>query len=1020
MSHQDVAAIWSRLAGRADIDNIVQELIGRYSLDISEQTADRAVLRTTAFTHVVALRAIFDLQRTYLQSPDPSCEARFSLLNPNILLSVIKHLLDVKISAFCAHDGLPEHDAYCSFIGQTLVSGIRALHLQSRRLSLSEYQAVLQKFKLAWNNETLRGVDHFSINLFCQRMLAELSNKVQNHRLSSPACGILRLQDFFQGLYPPNDSHQNVDPFVQTVQTAITTSKSSADWFYCALVLFDISWAVIGAIIQMCMDKQYYKGSGRSDFPRNVVPLTLTPRFKMLNELFKESGPCPPPGELEWAFEQTQTMLCMGLGPTCFEQECSCLEVHQNFVQELRTQYISNEASDSIARHFEKISHIDIEPMLNAFQSTLEARHTILPDASKELTAISQKLTDFTNEWCPEIPKLLAHDTRKTITADDIFIVNCPELHPVPSKVLLPNLEESSFPKFPQTGLASEEIQLLKDIPSRRGCGQCLDQSHSISVRRIEPLSKISAYLQDQLKERRKILRNKADMAMKVSSITRSPPRSGRPLPSRRQESSTSPRTSKSPEHLYELPSINYTLTPIRETDLSPPGLEPISKLRHSAISSVDMRSAVSTTQPKSSSPTITYVGSTSSLSYHSENLSRPTSRTFSPPPFPTTDETTDLPEVVAPVRSKLASPTSPQSIASDASSSIIQSPSRKWLFKSRRGYKGTSKIPSATFFTSGRTLLLWNERGACSYDLQNILSISHRIVTTGDILLAAGGTRKIGVVSKTGPIILLRILQGTDQNLAHETEMEEVPHAMALSSNDHYLALKFGSYVRVFDTTSGSFFHHKLPTVNGRSGPKDHLVTFSTDCLSFAATTRFEPEKVVTYFCECQNPLNGDYVESSAPSGLVGDDGLSSLLYSDKSAFLSTFTEKGYPVYLTLLNSRTSSRVLRDKNQQVGSKIHCAALCATGQNLALFNDRNELFWIDTPFGKERAPTRVGSIKREKSVRREVELAMPNSDEVHLFWIYKGKGVLVTMGRHGGKSKPLELDVDLDHLLESE
>ena len=110
----------------------------------------------------------------------------------------------------------------------------------------------------------------------------------------------------------------------------------------------------------------------------------------------------------------------------------------------------------------------------------------------------------------------------------------------------------------------------------------------------------------------------------------------------------------------------------------------------------------------------------------------------------------------------------------------------------------------------------------------------------------------------------------------------------------------------------------------------------------------------------------------------------------------------------------------MRDKNQQVGSRIHGAALYATGENLVLLNDRNEIFWIETPFGKESAPIRVGNIKREKSVKREVELSMPSSDEAHAFWIYKGQGVLVTIGRFGGKSKPLELDIDLDHLLDGE
>jgi hypothetical protein len=192
--------VWSTLHSRADIDNILQELIGRYFLDVSEHLSDRALFRATAFSHVVRLRTIFDLQRTYLQSPDLSFESRTSLLDPDNLFSAIKHLLDVKVQAFCAHDALPDHDAYCSFIGQALVSGIRALHLRNRRLSSSEYETVILRFKQAWSTETLRGVDHFSTNLFCHRILAELSKDELNYQLASPACGVVRLQDFYHGL----------------------------------------------------------------------------------------------------------------------------------------------------------------------------------------------------------------------------------------------------------------------------------------------------------------------------------------------------------------------------------------------------------------------------------------------------------------------------------------------------------------------------------------------------------------------------------------------------------------------------------------------------------------------------------------------------------------------------------------------------------------------------------------------------------------------------------------------------
>jgi hypothetical protein len=80
-------------------------------------------------------------------------------------------------------------------------------------------------------------------------------------------------------------------------------------------------------------------------------------------------------------------------------------------------------------------------------------------------------------------------------------------------------------------------------------------------------------------------------------------------------------------------------------------------------------------------------------------------------------------------------------------------------------------------------------------------------------------------------------------------------------------------------------------------------------------------------------------------------------------------------------------------------------------------NQRNDVFWSVDPFGHGQVPYHVGNIKRTTSVKREVEMGMPNSDEVHIFWIDKGRGVLVTIGRSGGKSKPIDLIVDMEQLI---
>lgn len=113
--------------------------------------------------------------------------------------------------------------------------------------------------------------------------------------------------------------------------------------------------------------------------------------------------------------------------------------------------------------------------------------------------------------------------------------------------------------------------------------------------------------------------------------------------------------------------------------------------------------------------------------------------------------------------------------------------------------------------------------------------------------------------------MIILRVFVEAPQPVL-EIEVEDVPLAMAISSNDHFVALKFGGHVRIVNIATRASYHHQLPQQNCLNGVKDHLISFSTDSLSFAAATRFQPEKVLTYFCACQNSSSGIVAESSAP----------------------------------------------------------------------------------------------------------------------------------------------------------
>jgi hypothetical protein len=199
MSHRDLASIWSALQNRPDIDNILQETIGLYFLDTLMLRGDRKLLRARAFEHVVELRAIFDLQRTYLQASCPSTETQRALLKPGLLLSALFHVLELKASAFRTEDDLPGHETHCSFICQTQLSGLRALMLRSQKIFRRECQSLFRLLEEAWDCELLSDANQFLV-LLCRKMITELSSQSDGKTYSKPACGTVILPDFHHGL----------------------------------------------------------------------------------------------------------------------------------------------------------------------------------------------------------------------------------------------------------------------------------------------------------------------------------------------------------------------------------------------------------------------------------------------------------------------------------------------------------------------------------------------------------------------------------------------------------------------------------------------------------------------------------------------------------------------------------------------------------------------------------------------------------------------------------------------------
>lgn len=145
---------------------------------------------------------------------------------------------------------------------------------------------------------------------------------------------------------------------------------------------------------------------------------------------------------------------------------------------------------------------------------------------------------------------------------------------------------------------------------------------------------------------------------------------------------------------------------------------------------------------------------------------------TYSSPPLSATDtispqfrqmHSEDFPEVAV----EHVSPTSPRpfsdiSVHSGLGSSRFDPPQKEhaWqsLFKSNRSISTFVSIPSYTFFTSGKNLLLWNERGSGYYDLRDADSISFRRINSCNVHIAAGGTDICAIVVRNETVRCLAL----------------------------------------------------------------------------------------------------------------------------------------------------------------------------------------------------------------------------------------------------------------------
>lgn len=171
MSHPLVAAVWEQL-GRRDLANILREIIGEHAAEIAVsqiQDGTQASKVESLTRSVFWIRAIFDLQRTYMQGLRSIHDGQSSflhyLLPSDVILSAVMYLVQVKTSLFpCSTTTAPDLVRYRHFLAHTLLAGIRLLLLRGENLSPDAKFNMERVIRSAWQDPDLSSVERYLVS----------------------------------------------------------------------------------------------------------------------------------------------------------------------------------------------------------------------------------------------------------------------------------------------------------------------------------------------------------------------------------------------------------------------------------------------------------------------------------------------------------------------------------------------------------------------------------------------------------------------------------------------------------------------------------------------------------------------------------------------------------------------------------------------------------------------------------------------------------------------------------------
>lgn len=275
---QIVAKVWTLLQTRVDIESILRELLGHFTLSSVGGISSPA----DSFDLLVWVKIILDLQRTYSQSSEPSLESISCLLPQRVLFTTIHHVLETRLQLYSPQRSMDqEHLAQRHFAARVLLSGLRALQLRGKlddSFALEGMGRVSARIQEWFVDAEGHASEQFILSK-CRAALFQIRRGPGPDDVwHKPARGTCELRDQSKELY---------EALTTKVRTAfeeglglLLANDEDAFW-----ALFDILWAAEAGYTQWCADR--LSGKPVFDYKNELSSLTekmegMTPEWCMV------------------------------------------------------------------------------------------------------------------------------------------------------------------------------------------------------------------------------------------------------------------------------------------------------------------------------------------------------------------------------------------------------------------------------------------------------------------------------------------------------------------------------------------------------------------------------------------------------------------------------------------------------------------------------------------------------------------------------------------------------------------